>query len=858
MRREDAAMALRLLLCLVVALSILETPRAETSAAGSTTDDGPLVVGAFLNQREIGWLDVRSTTDGYLIPLQAFAELAGCEVKIDNGVTRLVTPLGPIDLEPAELESAEGVVYFPESVIESRLAGGVVFDTSRYALSFDLPWRPGAESSAVRVSPALVPDVTPPGFSLSTLRSDIRYTRIEDEGLFGSTWNFAGRLGPGYWRIRYENDLSGQHQLRDYAWFHRQDSWMLLAGNQRVRLHPLFNSLELTGAQAAWTNEPLDRFHRGPSPRELLPRRTSPLDSFVGYGPPAGLAVLRVDGRIVERRRIGLDGRYEFLDISIPARRASRVEVLLYDRRNPGVPVEILEETRTASEYLLSDGALIQLGGAGREGNILQERMDLQQSFGTAGFYQTRYGISDRVTVEGAVQHTGLVTQYMGGVVSRLGPTVVMSVGLGASDGNAGYSFDLEALPRPWRVLIRSLATRGGYFPLEQEDRFDHYFEWGYSRSRTLDVALVGRSRGNALEDVSYILPAVAWRPMSALFVRAWPDIEGDYRFDLNYRVQPRSNLALSFIADRGYAEFYHQFTGPFRVRASAGFGGDLADRQEAIVTWLGRGRWNPSWEAGPIVTDGELGALLGGRVRLMRGLYAQARFESHARLGDPALERTERLLFNITADLGFSGGRVAAAQSRAIGDDRGGVAGGVRVDAPEELGEFDLSGLTVLMNGQRAAATGPDGSFFVGGLRPGVYRFELESRNLPVELEPHLAAINVEVGAAAVTRLDFVVRPEYGIAGRVRDVSGRPARGVVVEVVDEAGSIRRAASTDRYGLYRIDGLPLGSYTLGVRSGFPETELPMPSSRFTIDDDFLFDMDLTLPVEIRREERDGG
>jgi hypothetical protein len=846
-------MAFRLLPCLVVVLSIPGNPWAETSTASSTPDEEPLVVGALLNQREVGWLDVRASADGYLIPLEAFAELAGCEVSVDGGVTRLVTPLGPIDLEQSELESAAGVVYFPESLIENRLAGGVVFDTSRYALSFDLPWRPGAGSSTVRVSPTLVPDVTPPGFSLSTLRSDIRYTRIEDEGLFGSTWNFAGRLGPGYWRIRYENDLSGQHQLRDYAWFHRRDSWMLLAGNQRVRLHPLFNSVELTGAQAAWTNQPLDRFNRGPSPRELLPRRSNPLDSFVGYGPPAGLAVLRVDGRIVERRRIGLDGRYEFLDISIPARRASRVEVLLYDRRNPGVPVEILEQTRTASEYLLADGALIQLGGAGREGNLIQERMDVQQSFGTAGFYQTRYGVSERVTVEGAVQHTGLVTQLMGGVVSRLGPSVVMSVGLGASDGNAGYSFDFEALPRPWRVLVRSLATRGGYFPLEQEDRFDHYLEWGYSRSRTLDVALIGRARGSVSEDVSYVLPAVAWRPMSALMVRAWPDIEGDYRFDLNYRVQPRSNLSLSFIADRGYAEFYHQFTNPYRIRASAGFGGDLADRQEAIVTWFGRGRWHPSWEAGPIITDGEPGAVLGGRVRLMRGLYAQARFESHARINDPSLERTQRLLFNIAADLGFSGGRVVAAQSRAIGDDRGGVAGGVLVDAPEEFGEFDLSGLTILMNGKQAAHTGPDGSFFVGGLRPGVYRFELESRNLPIELEPHLAAINVEVGAAAVTRLDFVVRPEYGIAGRIRDTSGRPARGVVVEVVDDTGSIRRAASTDRFGLYRIDGLPLGTYTLGVRSGFPETELPMPTSNFRIDGDFLFDMDLMLPVKMRDE-----
>ncbi|MDX1389738.1 MAG: hypothetical protein R3344_11150, partial [Acidobacteriota bacterium] len=557
-----------------------------------------LVVGALIQNHEVGSLDVRRDADGYLLPLYDLADLIGCSVEVREGVTSIITPLGSRTFAPGELTEADGIVYVHETWLEGALASGVEFDGSRYALAFDLPWRPGTGRVARRAPPDLEPDATPPGFSLSTLRSDLRYTRLNDDDLAGSTWDLAGRLGPGHWRVRYENDLNGQHVLRDYAWFHRQDNWLLLAGNQRVRLHPLFNGLELTGAQAAWTNQPAERVARGATPGVLLPRRLAPVNDFVGFGPPAGIAVLRVDGSVIDRRRIAIDGRYEFLDVSIPARQASRIEVLLYDRRNPDVPIEIIEETRTASAYLLPDGALVHVGGAGTEGNAIQNEMLSQEGLGATGFYQTRYGHTDRVTFEGAIQHTGTRTQVMGGVVSRLSPAVVMSVGLASSDGYPGYSFDLEGLRPPWRVFVRSLATEAGFHPATDWDRYDHYLEWGYSKSRTLDIALIGRSLRQTTQEVDYVLPAFAWRPRGVVSLRAWPDIDGNYRFDLNYRVRPRANLSLSVVEDRGFADFYYQTNRSYLLRVAAAFGGELPDTQEAVVSWYGRGRWSPTWEA--------------------------------------------------------------------------------------------------------------------------------------------------------------------------------------------------------------------------------------------------------------------
>jgi hypothetical protein len=54
---------------------------------------------------------------------------------------------------------------------------------------------------------------------------------------------------------------------------------------------------------------------------------------------------------------------------------------------------------------------------------------------------------------------------------------------------------------------------------------------------------------------------------------------------------------------------------------------------------------------------------------------------------------------------------------------------------------------------------------------------------------------------------------------------------------------------SDRFGLYRIDRLPPGTYTLRVAPGqLPGVELP--TREVVVSDDFLFGQDLQLPLEL--------
>jgi hypothetical protein len=839
----------------VVAVSVCLVALVFAAPAGAEEpgvpdgEQSPMVVGALVHHREVGSFDVLLEEDEYLIPIEPFAQMARCTVEPIGDSARMTTPLGAVYLRASDVREVEGIVYLRESTIESKLATPVAFDSSRFALNFDLPWRSAAGPAPTVFQETPQPDVTPPDLSLSTLRSDIRYTRAEEDASYGSTTTFGGRIFDGYWRVRYLDDFAGNNYVRDYSWFHTRDNLLFLAGHQNIRLHPLLQSVELTGLQIAATNQAPDRFARSSTPGALLSRNFDPLTTFRGPAPPAGVAELRVDGSVVERQLIGLDGVYEFTEVSLPVRHASRIEIRVFDRRNLDVPVAIYEEERNASAYLLADGALVHMGGLGRTGNPFEEYS--AENAGYAGFYQARYGASDRLTLEAALQWTDDAMQAFSGMVARLGRPFVLAVGLAGSDGTGGYRVDLDGHFPSWRLVAHSQANEAGFVPNDLVSTYDHMLEVGYARRGRWDVALVGKSWRQDDNSVDYILPALAWRPTPPLGLRARPDHYGDYRFDLAYRMRPATRLTVSTIGDSGFIDLTHGVGSSYQLALEGDFGSDVPDRQAATVSWRGASAWRPGWTAGVLRTDGEPGYLLGGFMVVVPGISARLQYES-----DAALERLDatsdsRLNFNLTADLGFTQGRVHAARAISIRDDRGGFAGVVRVEAPRGFKRPALAGLTIIVDGQAVTRTEGDGSFFVGGLRPGVYRVELDNQFLPIELTPTRSVVVAEIAPAAVTRVDFAVRPEFGIAGRVTDVRRTPLPGARVELFDEHGTRVDTTYADRFGLYRMDGLPIGRYLLRLSGEeFERTPAPLPEREIEIRDDFLFEQDLELPFVV--------
>jgi hypothetical protein len=208
-------------------------------------------------------------------------------------------------------------------------------------------------------------------------------------------------------------------------------------------------------------------------------------------------------------------------------------------------------------------------------------------------------------------------------------------------------------------------------------------------------------------------------------------------------------------------------------------------------------------------------------------------------RSDDPptAINDMRLLQLRFTADLSVAGRRLLPGESHAAYRTTGGIGGRVDIDHAAAGMKFD--GVTLLIDGHAATVPSKDGRFYVGNLRPGIYRVRLSQESLPIEVTPGEQAYWVKVAQGAVTRVDFAATLQYGVAGRITDAAGTALADMAVQILDATGNEVARASTDAFGLYRADGLPPGSYRLEFADGDGTT-----SRDFEIIDGFLFAVDL--------------
>ncbi|MEM6753660.1 MAG: carboxypeptidase-like regulatory domain-containing protein, partial [Cyanobacteria bacterium P01_C01_bin.38] len=218
------------------------------------------------------------------------------------------------------------------------------------------------------------------------------------------------------------------------------------------------------------------------------------------------------------------------------------------------------------------------------------------------------------------------------------------------------------------------------------------------------------------------------------------------------------------------------------------------------------------------------------------------------------------RLSLSLTSDMSVAGGKFTPARYSGISKERGAVAGKLAVKGGSK--GFDLSNSIVRIydtSNKNVGSTKTDssGNFFLGNLPEGVYVIELEPEELPIELAISKTSLVAEVAASGVTRVDFPVRTEYGVAGKVTDASGQPLEEVRIELVTSTGARVLSGTTDQFGLYRLDGVPVGKYTLRVSS---QDELnsnnTLPKRQVVINNKFVYNQNLQLPVSAAAKKKD--
>lgn len=843
--------ALRVLVRAAAALAILGTAWAssgaslEALAAARPDEPRQMLVGLVVDGREVDVVDVYFDGVQFLVPLEAFLGLCECASSFSAQGVAVITPIGTVMINLVDLVERDGIEHVAESTLRERLAVRIRYDSSSYSLEFDLPWH-GMASARERgpQGPRLTPDDRPPALTLSNAVFGAYYGHQRQFDIGSGNATLMGRAADGIWRVRYDDSLAGPGLLQEYGWLREiSDDKLLLLGHQRFSLHSLLSSLEMTGAQMAWTNAPVEMFGDSGVGGELLPRQLQSSTTISGIGVPAGIAVLRIDDQQIAATVIGLDGIYEFQGVRLPASRTSRIEVLIYDRQNPTVPVDIQQHTQRASQAMLPGGAMVVQTALGAAGNALDRQTPGQEGF--AGFVQARYGIAESLTLESTVQRGLRGNEFMAGGIAEIGRGLVASTAVGSVAGSFGYSVDLDGLFGQWAARGRSEMLQPGYrfenSPLES----DQWLEVSRAtRNGQFEVGIVGQYRRGRGRDVNFVLPLVAWRPSSRFQVRARPDNDGQYRIDTWWIPDGDWRLGLTRSREVTTVDVSRALSRSLRAQLVAEVDDDGGNRQAAVLSWFGQGRLAPALSAGPMLSDGSPGGLLRGQIAITSGVLLGLQYETFSLVSTPDASRDHRVTLSLSGRLGFAGGRVVPGAAMNMRSGAGGIAGRLKIAGDYRVAPEDLENVVVSVDGRAMARTQRGGRYFVPTLPPGSHRVTFDPDGLPIELTARDAFRIVEVAPGAVTQADFVLDVEFGLAGRVRlGVASYP--GVVVELLDAKGGILATTLTDRFGLYRFDAVRIGRYQ--VRLGGDLRDAPnMPTRQVTITDDFLFDQDLDI------------
>ncbi|BCL36946.1 carboxypeptidase regulatory-like domain-containing protein [Nostoc sp. MS1] len=820
-----------------------------------------LLVAVFINGQEVGSLEIVPQGNTLLVPLSDFVQITGLEIDKTSGNTQLKTPLGSVTITEADLKKIDGVIYISDIFLKEKLLTNLELKIADLTLNVDLPWRRGTSESRNQAID-LKPEVRPPSNGLSNFRQELNYYSNSGDSSWRSSTLLGGRLGDGAWRLRLDNNFVNQPNLTEYFYFKRSGRFLYQIGKQQLNLNPVLSGLNLTGLQFGYTNLPADRFNTNYTASELLPRRSQPTQAFRGIVPPASFVQLRVGGVVIAQQQVGLSGEYDFQDVLLPTGQSSEIELAVFERNNLTIPIEIRSLSLNSSDLLLPSGGNVQLAGLGVTGNLLQN--SLFDDFGSsqagkfAGFYQVRQGISNDLTLEAGVQVLPETTQAQAGFAWRLASPLILSANVGTSSGELAYKADLDFQLSNWRILGTSEFYPQGYlsnfYGNNGRDRTNHSLDVSYKFNNNLTLGFIARTYQTQNVDSNYILPTFSFRPAPNLSFRGTPNYGGDYVFNAFYQPTRNTRLLFNAYGDVYTSDFSYDLSRQYRLSFGTESGGNLATR---YTLTLGRNASTLSalsWRLGLGYRDGEIGPFVGASMRLIPGLFASIDYQ-----GIPSRYRNliggfgdDRLTISLVSDLSFAGGRVSPSEYSSIGRDTGAIAGRIVVEGGRN--GADLSGGVIQIYNNRGRNVGStqidsQGNFFMGNLREGNYVVQLDPDELPIEINLRKTSIVAEVAGAAVTQLDFPVRLEYGLAGRITDVSGQPMSSVELQLIDGQGKQVSTTTTDQFGLYRLDGVPVGNYKLQVanQEGINNSEI-LPKLDVLISKEFIYDQNLQLPI----------
>ncbi len=816
------------------------------------SDAEPLFVGVYLNGEEQEPINILRQDNNYWIDTDTLTSLLSINIQVTTPPFSIHTPIGQQILPAEALSSHHSIYYISQLTLAKLIKVELTFIDSLYAISLDVPWTPGSiladKTTLHQASTNNI--ITAPNSSLSFIRFEtfgIHQFNDQNDDIF-STLDAGGRFAAGTWGLQLSQDYPNANtpiKLSRYYWDKYTEQHAFRVGSNYIGLSPLLHNYESTGLQWAYSNQNIEQytdFERAFSQDSFLAddqlqQRTINQQG----GPPAGIAELRINNTPVARVRIGLDGRYEFRNIPETVGGFKVTEIYLYERHLQQEPIAIIDYTRTLVSGMLEQGELLIRSGLGETGNSLYHNEP--QSGDVASFTQTRYGISDKWTLETILQRSLngdnellLTNQW------SINTHWATALSLANRNNHFGAQAEITGLGQNWDIRFRGLHRDKAY---QQEDssQFDDYnLRAFYRLNKRFNLGLVGRHLKDDTQDtVSFLLPAASWRPNYQFFASAVPNFDGNYRLHADYRLTPQLQFISEFEDDIYTQQLDYAISDNALLSIAHEYDQTNDDFSSyALLDWRPNDDQYSLLQAGISLNNGDAtGYLLSWQRIFMPGLELRLEYHNQYRLFREN-EDSHSLAINLIVDFAHVGKRFIPADNRYVNATRGGIVGAIKQADGRSIPVDDIR---FRINGRQLNQQQAGGYFHINQLKPGRYQISIDESNLPIEYAAKHRHYNVDVASSAFTEVNFEVVAEYGIAGKVTTYDGHAVMAASVILISDADKITYKASTNAFGFYRIDQLPPGGYSLSASDKAGNTT---SIRSIHIKNDYLFGQDLSF------------
>lgn len=814
----------------------------------------PLLVEVFFNKKSAGDHICYRWNDTYWIPFNLFIQetkLKGEPSKKDGSTYQ--TTLGVLSFDSAALEPIENIPCISFNQLEKSFYVKGRFVQSVFALALDVPWSPGKPSGKKASVPEISPDIRAPSSSLSFLRFEPQVT-YEFDGILDREMimEAGGRFAGGVWDITFEGDPTERFPPSRYHWTTYNSKTALRVGTGSSDLFSILPGFDFTGVQAGWNNKSILHqldFERYSDSDAFLSLDRTQQRTIEGNAPPASIAELRLDGIVVARQRVGLNGRYRFPNVRMTSDLRKTV-VYIYERTLREKPLAIIDYTMSILNRTLPAHEILVRAGGGITGNPLNRTPSEEASW--MAFGHLIYGIHNRMTLETGVQfdpENGKPEAFAGTVLSIGGNWGVATYGAW-SNNRYSTEYRIEGRGLDWVLSYAGRLTEEGFSKDSQEKQQDHSLRFSTGIIKPFDLLLYGKYNRTGSQPLDkYLLPGVYWYVIPDLMLSALPNDDRKYRYEANITPTPQSDLSVTYENRVAQADLGYDFSRSFQGRALHSYAFKTGDNVSSLYfDWYPGGNRYDLIRLGLSHTGNQTGYSVAWNKFVNAGLQLSLQYsynmnnaqqleteDSFSNLIPP--EARQYIALALTWDIGRSGKRFYPINRTAISHTRGGLAGSLKIMNETNLKSSDINDVKILLNRRKLGQRQVDGSFFVGNLKPGVYEVGVDAENLPLELNIAKKTTYVEVLNGAVSEIVIPVYAEYSVAGKVTGHDSKAMGDRKVTVKDENGKVIDTALTNLFGYYRTKGLQPGNYTLSV-SG---------KERFvTVKDDYLYGIDFTI------------